>query len=171
MKTTLTILLATSLALSACGWRDSRINPSNWGPGESVDVANPSAVNPLIPAKRQGLFSRSKDDAADNSVLIASVTKLSIEQTPAGSIILAEGLASRQGVYGAELRPTDPGSEVKDGVLQLEFRVSYPEYNTPVGSDRTRQVVEAYSVTSQQMRGVRQVQVRGAQNAMESRRR
>ncbi|MBK0329442.1 hypothetical protein I5535_19400 [Rhodobacteraceae bacterium F11138] len=159
------------MGLSACGWRDSRINPSNWGQGKSVPVDAPSEVNPLIPAERQGLFRRNKADEVDSSVLIASVTKLQIEQTPVGAIILAEGLASRQGAYDAELRPVQGDTDAADGVLHLEFRVNYPVVNTPVGSERTRQVVEAYSVTTQQMRDVRQVQVRGAQNAMESRRR
>ncbi len=171
MKTTLTLVLTSSLVLSACGWRDSRINPSNWGQGRSVEVAEPSAVNPLLPAKRPGLFDRAPEEERDSSVLIASVTRLQVDQTPTGVIILAEGLASRLGAYDAKLRLVNPDQAVTDGVLHLEFRVTYPDEATRLGSERSRKVIEAYSVTTQQMRDVRQIQVRGAQNAMETRRR
>ncbi len=171
MKTTLTILLAASLALGSCGWRESRINPSNWGQGRSADRADAATGNPLIPAERRKLFGRRDAADEDRSVLIASVTRLQIDRTPTGAIILAEGLASRQGGYDAELRPTSGDGEVVDGVLHLDFRLTYPEARTPIGSERTRRIVEAYSVSTQQLREVRQIQVRGAQNAMQSRRR
>lgn len=168
MKTTLTLLVSTSLILSACGWRDSRVNPSNWF-GQPEPVAVDESANPLVPKKRNSILSR--PEAVDTSVLIASVTSLQIDPTPSGAIILAEGVASRQGAYDAELRPVNTELVSEDGVLELEFRVVYPVTNTAVGNNRSREVFEAYSLTRQQLTGVRLVRVRAAQNALESRRR
>ncbi len=170
MKKTLTALVATSLILSSCGWRDSRLNPTNWfGRSEPVPVEAGGTVNPLLPPERVSIFAR--PDAVDQSVLIASVTKLQIDQTPSGAIIVVEGVASRQGAYGAELRPVNTDLVSEDGTLQMEFRVNYPAAATPVGPERSRTVVNAYSLTRQQLNGVKLIKVTGAQNALQSRRR
>ena len=170
MKKTLTVLATASLIVSSCGWSDSRINPSNWsGRSNSAPVQADATVNTLIPRKRNSLIS--KPEELDYSVLIQTVTKLQIDQTPSGVIILAEGVASRQGAYGADLRPVNPDLVAKDGVLLLEFRVIYPPKNTAVGSERSRTVTDAYSISRQQLQGVRQVRVSGSQNTMQSRRR
>lgn len=168
MKTTLTLLVTASLVLSACGWRDSRINPTNWF-GQSQPVAVEESGNPLVPEQRDSILSR--PDAVDASVLIANVTSLKIDQTPSGAIIQAEGVASRQGAYDAELRPVSTELVSEDGVLELEFRVVYPRTETAVGNNRSREVFDAYSLTRQELTGVRVVRVRAAQNALESRRR
>lgn len=166
MKKTLTVLLAASLILSGCGWR-------SWFGGRdappSGDLAPIEATNPLIPAERPGLFRR--PDAADTTVLIAKVTKLQIDQTPTGAIILAEGIGSRQGAYAAVLTPPSGTMIPEDGILKLDFRVSYPAYDTPIGSEQSRKVNDGLSLTRQELAGIRQVVVTGAQNAMQSRRR
>ncbi|MFD3189615.1 hypothetical protein ACFMPD_04990 [Sedimentitalea sp. HM32M-2] len=169
MKKTLTFLMVAGLIVSGCGWQNSRINPTNWGKSRTQTVASAEVQNTLIPKQRDSLLR--KDEAVDNSVLIAQVTRLQIDRTPTGAIILAEGLASRQGAYGAELRATHPDLVSKDGVLELDFRVTYPIDNTAVGSERTRKVVNAISMTTQDLANVRKVRVKGAQNALESRRR
>jgi hypothetical protein len=171
MKFTLILLTTAGLALSACGWRDSRVNPVNWfGSSEPVEATlTDAAVNPLIPPERNSIFSR--PEAADISVPISSITKLQIDPTPSGAIILAEGVASRQGAYAAELRPVNAELVSEDGILELEFRVAYPAWNTAVGDQRTRTVVDGYSLSRQELSAVRLVRVRGAENALESRRR
>ncbi|MBJ6370713.1 hypothetical protein [Sedimentitalea arenosa] len=168
MKFPLTLLVASSLILSGCGWRDSRINPSNWGGGgETVPVDG--TVNPLLP-ERSGSGLR-RPPPEDVSVLIATVTDLRITPAPSGAVIVAEGVASRQGAYGAELRPVSEDLIDENGVLELEFRVAYPQSATPVGSERTRRVVNGYSLNTQQLAAIRLVRVRAAQNALESGRR
>ena len=172
MKPFLTSLLATSLILSACGWQSSRLNPGNWF-GNSrppADVTTPiEASNTLIPAKRVKIFKR--PEAEDTSVLITNITELKINATPSGAIVLAEGVAGRQGAYDAELRPVNPDLADEKGVLELEFRVRYPVTATPVGSNRSREVIDAFSLTNQELQSIRVVRVRAAQNFLESRRR
>lgn len=171
MKTTVIVLATASLALSACGWRDSSLNPGNWGQSSEPvqSVAADGSVNPLIPPERSGFLRR--PEAADLSAPIANVTKLQIDPTPTGAIILAEGVASRQGAFAAELRPVNAELVSEDGTLELEFRVTYPYWQTAVGDQRSRTVVDAFTVSRQALNAVRLVRVRGAQNALESRRR
>lgn len=166
MTKTLTVLLAASLILSGCGWR-------SWFGGRDAppagDLTAIEATNPLIPAERPGLFRR--PDGPDTSVLIAKVTKLQIDQTPTGAIILAEGIGSRQGAYAAVLTPPSGTLTPEDGVLRLDFRVAYPVYDTAIGSEQSRKVTDAISLTRQELAGIKQVIVTGAQNAMQSGRR
>ena len=177
MRNPLILLLVSGMVLGGCAsWRDSRVNPGNWfGGGRTTttvaapDQAAETGVNPLIPQRRTGLTLR--PEAVDTTVPIANVTELRIERTPSGAIIYATGVASRQGAYGAELRPDSPDLTPENGVLSFTFRVSYPRDPTPVGSERTRTVIDAISLSRQELDGVRTIRVSGAGNALESRRR
>lgn len=179
MRTSLmtTVLLVSSLSLAACGgWRDSNLNPGNWfGNSRSlpVDDGAPTepteAINPLIPSERVGVFKR--PEAEDPSVLIANVTELQIDPTPSGAIVRATGIATRQGAYSAELRLTSTEEDAKAGTLSLAFRVIYPEDATPTGTEFSRTVHAAYSLTMDELRSVRTVRVTGRENVRESRRR
>lgn len=172
MRKPLIVLLAASLLLAGCGgWSDARVNPRNWfGNSRTVAVVptDPEAVNPLIPA-RSRLFQRA--EAVDNSVTVAAVTEMRIDPTSIGAIILVTGISNRQGAFDAELRldPEDEGTT--SDVLSYTFRVVYPSFQTTVGSEFSRTIRVAQSVTHQDLRGVRLIRVKAAQNTVESRRR
>lgn len=186
MRTALIFLLIGAFTLSACGsWRDSRVNPTNWfgnsrsAPSSEAAAAAASAAvpneasgtaastNPLIPTGRRSIFARPDDYPG---VPISAVTELRIEQTPSGAIIYATGVANRQGAYNAFLRPLTEEEAPEDGVLIYAFDVVYPEDPTRVGSERTRTVQVARTLSRQQLEGVRLIRVEGVQNARESRR-
>lgn len=170
-----TALLISALTVSACGgWGNSRLNPSNWF-GGSTEIAQPvvddnAAVNPLMPANadRTSIFSR--PDAEDRSVPIHSVTTLRVDPTASGAIVLAQGLAVRQGAFGAVLRPEPVAADGDDSELTLSFRVIYPVEATPTGNDRTRTVNAAYTLSADRLETVRVIRVVGAENARETRR-
>lgn len=170
MRTSIALLIAATLTVSSCGgWQDSRANPRNWfGSAEEVELnSGAAAVNPLIPQEdSEGIFARS--EAPDNTVLIAAVTSLRVDRTPTGAIIYAEGLAARQGAYNVQLRP-DP--EAPEGTLAFEFRAGYPGRATPQGSEATRTLRAAYSLSHGDLDGIRLVRVTALQNAQETRRR
>lgn len=170
MRKPLLLLLVSAIVLASCGWRDSRINPRNWfGRGTEVAVAAETETNPLIP-QRSGVFRRPA--AVDRSVLIGRVTELRIEPTNSGAIVLATGIAERQGAYAARLRPVDPDLlPDENGVLSFTFNVNYPRRATATGSELTRTINEAFSISRQNLVGVRAIRVEAAQNAQESRRR
>ena len=170
----LSLLVVVSLTLSACGWRDSRVNPSNWfGGSRSTPVEAPPAdeANALIPQERQGggLFARPEEE--DTSVPIAKVDELRIEPIPSGAIVYASGTAIRQGAFDARLVRVESEENQKNGILEYTFRVDYPKTQTPQGSERTRMVSDAINVSTQELEGIRLVRVVGQQNALESRRR
>ena len=170
MRKPLMLLLTASLFLSACGWRDARINPRNWfGKGRAVAVeTDGKAVNPLIP-KRSAL--RRRREPKDTSVAIAALTELRINPTPTGAIILATGIAERQGAFNAELRPDESNKDAGTDTLSYTFRVTYPRVRTPLGSEHTRTISVAQSLSNQDLRNIRLIRVNGATGAIESRRR
>ncbi len=174
MNKTLSVLLLTTVSLSACSsWQDSRANPSNWfGSSTPSPVeTSPDDANALVPqqSEARGLFAR--PEAEDRSVPIAVIDELRIDPTPNGAIIYAAGTAARQGAFNARLQRVDSEENTKNGVLEYSFRVDYPNYATAQGTARSRMVSDAINISQQALEGVRLVRVVGLQNALESRRR
>ena len=164
------LLLVASLALSACGWRDSRLNPGNWfGRSQPVAVDGEAApTNPLVPS---GSSILSRPEAEDRHVPIHSVSELAIERTSSGAIIRAEGTARVQGAYAARLKPASETGEPVDGVMTYTFEVLYPVNPRPVGTELSRRVIVARSLTHQDLSAIRVIRVTSETNARESRRR
>jgi len=163
--TPIILLTIAAFALSAC---NSRLNPVNWfGNSREVVVdAETGEINPLVP---QG----SVFEAADpdyRGVPIDQVTDLRIERTRTGAIILAEGLASRQGPFQVQLVPANIDEEPVDGVLVYSFDIVYPDFFTDVGPESTRRVTAARSISQNVLANTRIVRVIGARNSRESRR-
>lgn len=169
MHKPLTALMIASLLLASCGgWKDSRVNPRNWfGNSREVPADVPAQTNPLIPPTSV----LKRKDREVPGVPIEVISDLKIEITASGAIILATGIASRQGAHRAELKPVNEDEEPVDGVLEYVFRVLYPEQPTAAGSERSRRIHAAHTVGRQNLEGVRVIRVTGAQNARESRRR
>ena len=167
MRKTLSLLLATSLTLAACGTiRDSRVNPFNWfGKSRSEPIEQTQNTNPLIP-KTGGLFASDRKQAEAYAGLpFEQVTELTIERMPGGAIIRATGLAARQGIYQVRLTPENDAEVAVDGVLTYRLEGVRSSTPTPVGSPATREVVAARRVTDQTLRGVRSIRVEGVENA------
>ncbi|KPD12444.1 hypothetical protein [Phaeobacter sp. 11ANDIMAR09] len=172
MRKSLALLLTGTLVLAGCGgWSESRINPGNWfGKSRSTPVAAASeaeTVNPLLPDKgRKSIFARAEKE--DLAVPVSTISELRVEPTPNGAIIYASGIASRQGAHELELRRLPDTAE---DTLEYTFHVLYPVGPTPAGSEHSRTVRAAVSVTEQSLRGIRTIRVSGAENARETRRR
>ena len=167
MRKTTLLILATALALSACGFRDSRINPFNWfGQSRSVPVVRAEAsTNPLIP-QRGGLFSGlRKQEEVYAGRPFEQITDLTIERVPGGAIVRATGLAARQGIYAVQLTPANEDELPVDGVLTYRLEGVRPDRNTPVGTVPTREVIAARRLTDQTLAGVRAIRVEGQLNA------
>lgn len=170
MQKPLALTLACALLLTGCGgWKQSRVNPSNWfGSAEPAEVAVAQSGNPLMPqeSNSRGMFAR--PEPVDASILIGSISDMRIERTASGAIIYATAVASRQGAYDVELRPAGPAEE---DVLSYEFRAVFPEAPTGTGSEYSRTLHAARTISNQDLQGIRTVRVTGAQNARESHRR
>ena len=173
MRKTLSILLISTLTLTACGTvRDSRINPFNWfGQSRSVPLQKEN-TNPLIPEKQGGgLFAGLRErNALYVGLPFEQVKDLTIERVPGGAIIRATGLAARQGYYAVQLTPANEDELPVDGVLTYRLEGVRPDKNTRVGTEPTREVIAARRVTDQDLQGVRSIRVEGQLNALVSRR-
>ncbi|MBT8154595.1 hypothetical protein KMP13_11935 [Epibacterium ulvae] len=170
MQKSIAVLLTGAMLLSSCGAiRDSKVNPRNWfGRSDEVRLeVEAETVNPLIPIDEKVDLVR-KAEAEETRVLLDTVTELRVERTSTGAIIYATGLPSRQGAFDVALRPNE---EAEDGVLELEFVVNYPEFATQRGSEFSRTVRAAHSLSNGDLRDVRLIRVLATENARETRRR
>jgi hypothetical protein len=149
-------LIIATISVSACN-RGNRSAPAEAAVG-----------NPLIPETKE-TNSVLKRPVVDLSERVASVTSVKVEQTPTGAIIVATGTAARQGGHNIRLRPT--ADATSQGILQLEFVLTYPTAQTPIGSERQRQVSAAISLSTQTLQQVRTIRVLAVNNSRETRQR
>ena len=175
MRKTIPVLLTSGLVLAGCGgWSDSNLNPTNWfgrSTSAPVEASVDPNVNPLIPdSDAVGLFSRPEGEQGERP-LIETVTDLTVDRTPSGAIVRATGIAFRQGAYDAILLPVQEEDGETSSILTLEFTVVYPESGTPQGSERSRTITAARTVSLQDLQSISSIRVIAKQNVRESRRR
>lgn len=168
MRKSLAGLVILSMTLSACGgWRDSRVNPSNWfGNSRSEPVAeNAAQTNPLIP-ENTSIFRRRAVEEVYEGTPVDQITALSVERTSSGAIIRVEGLTLRQGAYDVRLTSDTDGQPV-NGVLELSLKALQPD-DTPQGPDRTRTVTVGRALSESDLAEITTIRVIGARNVMTS---
>lgn len=166
MRKIVACLAIAVLSLSGCS---TKLNPGNWfGNSEEVAVAeNPTATpNPLIP-EENGILKRPED--VYPGIPVQKVTELKVERLADGAIIRASGVAYVQGAFSVKLMPMNEGEPVK-GVLSYELMAVHPGAAPRGGSERTRLVTVAHSLTDQQLEGVRTIKVVAKENARQARR-
>lgn len=151
MKRPVTAALVAVLVLTSCGAvRESRLNPFNWfGRSERVET--------IAPLQR----------TVDPRLLVADVSELSIEPYTGGAIVRATGVMESQGWWQAELvevKGDDPTH------LVLDFRILPPVTQTPVGSQRTREVTAAMTVSPRRLEDISRITVQGERSARTTRR-
>lgn len=174
MRVLTSALLISAMTLTACGAvRDSRVNPFNWfGNSRSEPIAAQEVnTNPLIPSTG-GLFSNNRKERDKYlGQPIDQVSGLVIERVPGGAIVRVTGITKTQGVHAIQLTPETKDETPVDGVLTYRLEGIQPSSNQPVGSEHTRTVVAARSLTDQELRAVRTIRIVAARNVRTSRRR
>ncbi len=146
-------LVAMSVA-SCARISESRMNPFNWFGG---DQSSPET----LPVAEVAV-------AHDPRVVVDAVVAVRIERTPGGAILMATGLPPSQGYYDAALVPDAERSA--PGRLVYQFRAQPPVQPGPVSTPRSRELRAALFLTDQDLAGVREVQVLGAQASRSVRR-
>jgi hypothetical protein len=143
--------LAALLLLGACGgFSQSNWNPFNWfGGSQEVEAV----------AAQQGVPS-------DPRPLVDQVLTLVIEPYSGGAIVRATGLPQTQGFYNGELVE----ESFEDGRLTYRFVLIPPPQPNRVSTQASREVTVAVSLSRLRLEEVREVVVRGQQNARSSRR-
>lgn len=151
MKRSVTAALVAVLVLTSCGAvRDSRLNPFNW-------FGRSQATETLTSVPNQ----------ADPRLLVGDVVELTIEPYTGGAIIRATGVMESQGWWQAELVEVTGDDPTH---LTLDFRVLPPLTQTPVGTQRSREVTAALTVTPRRLEEITRVTVSGEQSARTARR-
>ena len=143
------VLFALVTLTTGCAqFSESRVNPFNWF-GDDEEVTPVTTVT--VPAPRP---------------LLDELSSLSLDPVPGGVILRVVGLPEQQGYFaGALVRET-----TEAGLLSYAFRVIPPAEPTRVSTEVSREVVVALFLSDQTLAGVRQIQVRGANNARAVRR-
>ncbi|TCL09538.1 hypothetical protein BXY66_1589 [Shimia isoporae] len=173
MRTALTVLLLSTLTLTAC---QTRLNPFNWfGSDREVqavkDAVEAGEANPLVPNSsntNKGIFSK-KPAPVYAGTLIAQVKSVQVLRVTEGALIEAVGVSNVHGVHSLKLDPQNDGKPV-NGVLTYSFLAVHPKGGFTGGPEQSREVTVAHVVTSAQLSGVRTIRVVAAQNARETRR-
>ena len=128
----------------------SRLNPFNWfGRGEEIAAVTPEGA------------------VVDPRPLVPQVIRLEVESNAEGAIIRVAGLPPRQGWYDAALVRV-PTAE--PDVLSYQLRAQPASDATLASTPPSREIVVAAFVSDQRLRGIREIRVSGALNALAARR-
>ncbi|MBL3584547.1 hypothetical protein [Rhodovulum sulfidophilum] len=159
MKSSLSAALCAALAVSSCGTvRESRLNPFNWF--SSSTETETAAEQPLR-----------RNEVADPRPLVDQVTGMTVDRAPGGAILTVTGLPARQGFWDAALVPVAAAEdEAPADTLVFDFRIARPGTATPVGTEPSRLITAGRFISEDDLKGIRTLVVRGAQNQRQSRR-
>ncbi|ANB38618.1 hypothetical protein M2324_000488 [Rhodovulum sulfidophilum] len=159
MKSSLSAALCAALAVSSCGTvRESRLNPFNWF--SSSTETETAAEQPLR-----------RNEVADPRPLVDQVTGMTVDRAPGGAILTVTGLPARQGFWDAALVPAAAAEdEAPADTLVFDFRIARPGTATPVGTEPSRLITAGRFISEDDLKGIRMLVVRGAQNQRQSRR-
>ena len=165
MRIVLSLLLISTLALTAC---QSRWNPVNWF--GSDEPAPDGTANPLLPGQEDtGMFAK-RPVAVYNGIPIQTVKSVTVQKVPEGALITAVGVPYVHGVFAVKLKPRN-GGKPENGVLTYDLLGIHPSGAPYGGPERSREVTVGHVVTTQQLKGVHTIRVAGQQNARQARRR
>lgn len=109
------------------------------------------------------LFVPPPPEALDPRPLIDEVTEVTIEDTVGGIILTARGLPSTQGHFSGSLLAENSGDPI-DGVLVYQFRIVPPGFSDRISTESSREVIVGAYVTTQNLAGVREIQIIGGRN-------
>ena len=164
MRIILTTALVSALALPGCGVSSggSAYNPLNWFGKSRNETFAPEAKNPLIP-KKSGLRS---EQAAPEGVAVAQILALAIEPAAGGAILRVTGLAPTLGAYDVRLVPEfDLEIDGPLQTLQYSLKTEYSTRSRPAAPQRSRELTAAVFLSDEDLEGVREIRVSGAENA------
>ena len=164
MRIILTTALVSALALPGCGGSSggSAYNPLNWFGKSRNETVAPEAKNALIP-KKSGLR---REQAAPEGVAVAQILALAIEPAAGGAILRVTGLAPTLGAYDVRLVPEfDLEIDGPLQTLQYSLKTEYSTRSRPAAPQRSRELTAAVFLSDEDLKGVREIRVSGAENA------
>jgi hypothetical protein len=88
-----------------------------------------------------------------------------LERALHGVIVRVEGIAPRQGYFGADLLPLGGGSADAAGLVTYQLIAIPPEVPGAIGPERTRLLTAAVFVPNRALKGLRGFRVAGVQSS------
>ena len=158
------VLTLAAFVLAGC---NARWNPFNRSSGEQQVDLETGEINPLVPGDRDSIFAT--PEVVYAGIPIDQITDLRIDRTRTGAIVVVEGLAARQGPFEVRLVPENVDELPVDGVLTYTFAIVYPVFATPVGSEATRRVTAARSISNKLLEQTRVIRLVAERNTRETR--
>ncbi|MCE2521909.1 MAG: hypothetical protein J4F49_01635 [Rhodobacteraceae bacterium] len=151
MRATVIAMAAAAVFLSGCSGStvdSGRLNPLNWFQ-TNTEPETELAVTAV----------------QDERELIPVISGVQAQPFGGGGsiILIATGIPSTFGYYDAALVPVNEGKPV-DGELVLELRANAPDGEVETGSEQSREISVATTLTERQLEGVQSVRVIGAVN-------
>lgn len=140
------------LALQGCSRSSDRtLDPRSWFGSPDESIPAPGEI-PVF-------------NEVDTRILVAQVREVRIDPTPGGVIVRAEGLASTQAYWDADIvranRPDGPSD-----LMRYEFRVRPPATRQPVGSEQSRLIEVADFISNTDLDPIRRISVVAATNTV-----
>lgn len=167
MRRITALTIAATLTLAACGDSGSRLNPLRWfGGGQR-------GPETLEPAGGYDLASR------DPRQLMGSITSARWEPLGEGRLLVVTGLAPTKGWWDPALVTETPAPTGRiradaDGVLRLRFVAFPPPPDSPdarrAANPQVDTITTAMTISTPALRGIEQVVIQGAGNAITLRR-
>jgi len=148
MRSRLSLPVAALAALASCSNDNEGGAFANW-------FTTNDRPETLVPVEEELVV--------DNRPLVPRVTDLRLEKTTSGLIVRAVGQTPAQGYWqpGLVLRQRD--GRPQNGVLGFDFRAAPPVAPLP-GPARAREISAGRFISTQQLRGVREIRVYGQDN-------
>lgn len=154
------LALSVILTISGCSGGSTgsagsmgNLNPFNWFGGNKTDEV---ALTP------RGGFAES----VDRRPRVGQIVKITLERTSFGVILHANALLPSQGYFDLDLVQSD---EARSDQLVFDFRAWPPQTPTVAGTPRQRELTAAIFLSSQTIRGIREIVVVGATNSLSRR--
>jgi hypothetical protein len=101
--------------------------------------------------------------AAEPSPLIAQIQRLQLDSTSTNAVLTATGLAPVQGFWEGQLVPVATGNPT---TLAFAFRAAPPAAPARSSTPRSREVTVAVALSPEDLAGIRQIRVTGAENGI-----
>ncbi len=161
----LTVLIMCSLIATGCSRvADSRLNPANWGSGNSrpAQTDRGNSANPLIPEDTSvSIFKRNREEVYEGTP-VDRIASLAVEHTTDGAIVKVTGITLQQGAYDVRITSESEGDPV-NGVLLYDLKAIQPT-NTPQGPPYQRTVHAGRFVSKENLALTQRIIVRGLRN-------
>ena len=152
MKASVVATAVAGLLVAGCagGVDSARLNPLNW----FEDNKEPEPAQEVV---------TQVPVTTSSTELMPIVRAVNAEQFASGIILIASGVPPTFGYHDPVLEPINEGRPI-NGELVFELRAKPPQGALPEGTEESREISVAKTLSQRQLQGVTSIRVMGAVN-------